>query len=185
MLDEELLRLLNVTGQVGGGNIGLLRDNGRFAWPSVFDEPYVAGDKGKKDVELHAQELFQQALNAKIDKNALKDLKSSLRSLRESLSKNVKEVPAPSFLEGVRFLDSFDAAVLAMEKGDAVLSLDFQQKFARGGKTVQELVDYMKNKGLHFAPANAGEERIYQALQTALAAHSMALHNQISPAAKE
>jgi hypothetical protein len=176
--------LLNITGQAGG-NLGLLRDKGRFAWPPVFDDKNVAGDQEKRDVELHAQELFQQAVNAKIDKNALKNIKSSLGRLRESLSKNFKDMPGQGYLEGLRFLDGFDAAVLAMEKGDAVLSLDFQQKFARGGKTVQELVDYMKSKGLRFAPANAGDERIYQILQTALAAHRMALHSQTSAAAKE
>ena len=184
VLDEQVLKSLNVTGQAGG-NLGLLRDNGRFAWPSVFDEKNLAGDKDKKDVELHAQELFQQAVNAKIDKNTAKDLRSSLRSLRQSLSQNVKEVPAPNFLEGLRFLDDFDAAVVALESGDAVVSLDFQQKFATGGKTVQDSVDYMKNKGLRFAPANPGDERAYQALQSALAAHSMMLHNQITAAAKE
>jgi hypothetical protein len=184
MLDEEVLKLLNLTGKEGG-NLGLLRDNGRFAWPSVFDEKNVAGDQDKRDVELHAQELFQQALNAKIDKNALKNIRSSLSRLRESLSKSFKDVAGLGYLDGLRFLDSFDAAVLALEKGDALLSLDFQQKFARGGKTVQELVDYMKSKGLRFAPANPGDERIYQILQTALAAYSMALHNQISAAAKE
>jgi hypothetical protein len=185
MLDEDVLRSLNVTGQGSSGNIGLLRDNGRFAWPSVFDEENLTGDQQKKDVEVHAKELFQQAINAKIDKNALKDIRSSLRGLRGSLRKNFKEVPAQSFLEGLRFLDDFDAAVIALEKGDAVVTLDFQQKFATGGKTVQELVDYMKSKALRFAPANPGDERVYQVLQTALATHSMVLHNLISAAAKE
>jgi hypothetical protein len=185
MLDEDVLKLLNVTGQTGSGNIGLLRDNGRFAWPSAFDENNVAGDKEKKDVELHAQELFQQSVNAKVDKNAVKDLGSSLRVLRASLSKSVKEVPGQSFLEGQRFLDDFDAALVALGNGDAVVSLDFQQKFARDGKTVQELVDYMKNKGLRFAPANPGDERVYRVLQAALAAHSIMLHNLINAAAKE
>jgi hypothetical protein len=184
LLDEDLLKMLNVTGQAGG-NIGLLRDNGRFAWPSVFDEKNIAGDQEKTDVELLAQEVFQQAVNATIDKNALKNLRSNLRSLRESLRKNVKEITGQSFLEGLRFLDNFDAAVLAMEKGDAALSLDFQQKFAAGRKTVPELVDYMNSKALRFAPANPGDERVYQVLHTALAAHSTVLHNQISAAAKE
>jgi hypothetical protein len=185
MLDEDVLKSLNVTGQGSTGNIGLLRDNGRFAWPSVFDEENLVGDQQKKDVEVHAQVLFQQALNAKIDKNALKDIRSSVHILRESLRKKFKEVPAQNYLEGLRFFDDFDAAVTALEKGDAVVSLDFQQKFATGGKTVQELVDYMKNKALRFAAANPGDERVYHVLQTALAAHSIVLHNQISAAAKE
>jgi hypothetical protein len=185
MLDADALKRLNITGQPDGANLGLLRDHGRFDWPLVFDDKNIASVKEKIDVELYAQELLQQALNAKIDKNTARDLESSLHRLRESLRKNFKEVPLESFLEGLRFLDSFDAAVLAIEKGDAVLSLDFQQKFAAGGKTVQDLVDYMKTNGLRFAPANPGDERVYQILQTALAALSMGLHNQINTAAKE
>jgi hypothetical protein len=186
-LDEDVLKLLNVTGQLKSGgsvNIGLLRDNGRFAWPSVFDEKNVASDKEKKDIELHAQELFQQAVNAKPDRNTLKDIKSGLTALRESLNKNVNQVPTQSYTEGLRFLNSFDAAIAALEKGDASLNLDFQQKFAKGGKTVQELVDYMKTKGLQFAPSNPGDERAYQALQAALAANSLAVSSQITSETK-
>jgi hypothetical protein len=185
MLEEDVLKLINVTSQGDGVNIGLLRDNGRFEWPAVFSNKNIVGDKEKGDIELRAQDLYREALNAKIDKNAASDLKASLRSLRESLNKNFKEAPAQNSLEGLRFLDNFDAAVVALEKGDAAVSVDFQQKFAKGGKTVQELVDYMKNKRLRFAPANPSDEPVYQALQTALAAQSMMVHNQISAAAKE
>jgi hypothetical protein len=187
-LDEDVLKLLNVTGQIKSGgsvNIGLLRDNGRFSWPSVFDEKNIASDKDKKDIELHAQELFQQSVNSKTDKNTLKDIQAGLRALRETLNKNVNQVPNQSYTEGLRFLNAFDAAILALEKGDAVLNLDFQQKFAKGGKTVQELVDYMKKSGLQFAPANPGDERAYQALQAALAANSLAISSQINSDSKK
>jgi hypothetical protein len=187
-IDEDVLKLLNVTGQIKSGgsvNIGLLRDNGRFAWPSVFDEKNIASDKERKDIELHAQELFQQSVNAKIDRNTVKDLQLGLRSLRENLNKNVNQVPTQSFTEGLRFLDSFNAAIAALEKGDAVLNLDFQQKFAKGGKTVQELVDYMKTHGLQFAPSNPGDERAYQALQAALAANTLAVSSQIAESKRQ
>jgi hypothetical protein len=77
-------------------------------------------------------------------------------------------------------LDDFDAAVVALRKGDAVLYLDYAQKFAKGGRTVQELVEYMTKNGLKFAPAMPGDERAYQAVQTALAAQSLALHSQVA-----
>ena len=105
-LDEDILRMVNVAGagsQGPVGSIGLLRDNGRFAWPSVFDEKFF-DPKLKKDVEVQAQELFQQSLNAKVDKNALKDLKANLRTLRETLSKNSTQVLTQNYLEGIRFL---------------------------------------------------------------------------------
>ena len=83
----------------------------------------------------------------------------------------------------VKVSDEFDNAVVALDRGDATLNLDFQQKFAKGGKTVQELVEYMNSKGLKFAPATPGDERAYQALQTALAAHSLSVYGQVSSAA--
>jgi hypothetical protein len=185
MLDEELLKVLNITGQSGGGNLGLLRDNGRFAWPSTFDEPNVATDKDKKDVELQAQELFQQATNAKINSSTLKDVKSNLRGLQTSLTKQVNKLTAQSFLTGQRFLDQFEAALLALENGEAVVNLDFQQKCAKGGKSVQELVEYLQSRSLRLAAANPGDERAYHALQAALAAHSLVMHSKIAKADKE
>jgi hypothetical protein len=184
-LDEDVLKLINVTGPGGGGaNIALLRDNGRFNWPSVFEEKFVDA-KLRKDIELQAQELFQQSLNAKIDKNVLKDLKANLRVLRETLTKNRSEVLTQNYLEGQRFLDDFDNAVLALERGDAALNVEFQSKFAKGGKTVQELVEYLTTKGLKIAPAAQGDERAYYAVQAALAAHSLAIHSQVAAANKE
>src|SRR5262249_11494215 len=123
-LDEDVLKMLNVAGSNSPGNIGLLRDNGRFAWPSVFEEKFF-DPKLKKDVEVQAQELYQQSLNAKLDKNVLKDLKANLRVLRETLTKNRTEVLTQNYLEGQRFLDEFDNAAVALDRGDAVLNLDF------------------------------------------------------------
>ena len=71
-----------------------------------------------------------------------------------------------NYLEGSRFLDDLDAAVRALRMGDAVLYLDFNQRFARGGKTVQELVEYMTKNGLTFAQALAGDERLRRAPAT-------------------
>ncbi len=72
----------------------------------------------------------------------------------------------------------------ALERGAAPLNLEFHQKFAKGGKTVQELADYMNARGLTFTAAAAGDERVYYALQTALAAHSLWLHSQLAGAGK-
>jgi hypothetical protein len=183
-LDEDLLRLLNVSANSTGGNLALLRDNGRFAWPSVFENKAFDA-KLRKDVEIQSQELYQQALNAKLDKNVAKDLKANLRTLRDVLSKNRSQLLTQEYLEGQRFLDDFDNAVVALERGDATLNVDFQSKFAKGGKTVQELVEYMNSKGLKFVGAASGDERAYHALQAALAAHSIMLHSQAQVANKE
>jgi hypothetical protein len=179
-LDEDVLKLVNLSGPGSGGNIALLRDNGRFTWTQAFSDQNIISDKERKDIELEAQQLYQQAANGKVDPNTLKDLETGLRTARANLTKQISALPTGSFLEAQRFLDAFDAAVTGLKSGDVALNLDFQQKFIKGGKSVQELVDYLGAKGLRFAPASVGEERAYTALQAALSAHSMAIHSQVT-----
>ena len=115
---------------------------------------------------MQAQELYQQAANAKPNNNTVRDLESELQNLRAKLTGGPKSGSPSNYLEGQKFLDSFDAAVIALKKGDVVTNLEFQQKFnAKGGRTVQELVDYMGSRGLKFAPVNGGDERAYYSLQ--------------------
>jgi hypothetical protein len=179
-VDEEILKLLNVSGSYG--NLGLLRNDGQVPWPLVFEDTNVLAKKDREDIDNYAKQLFFQVANAngKLDGNTLKDLDSALRNLRDDLQKKIKIVNTQNYLEGKRFLDDFDAAVVALRKGDAVLYLDYAQKFAKGGRTVQELVEYMTKNGLKFAPAMPGDERAYHAVQTALAAQSLALHSQVA-----
>jgi hypothetical protein len=183
-VDEDILKQLNVTGS--NGNLGLLRNDGQIPWPLVFDDDSVLPAKDRQAIDTYAKNLFLQAANnGKLDGNTLKDLESSVSRLREDLKKKINVIKGPTYLEGQRFLDDLDAAVIALKRGDAAVYLDFTQKFAKGGRTVQELVDYMKSKGLSFAPAMSGDDGAYQAMQTALAAQSLALHAQIAAASKD
>jgi hypothetical protein len=185
-IDEDILKLLNVTGS--NGNLGLLRNDGQIPWPSVFDSKKLLSDKEREDIDNYAKVLFYDAANkagGKLDPNVLKNLEMAVGKLRQSLNQNINVVGAPSYLEGSRFLDDLDAAVRALRKGDGVLYLDFNQRFAKGGKTVQELVEYMSKNGLTFAPAMPGDERAYHALQVALSAQSLGLQATIAAAGNQ
>jgi hypothetical protein len=182
-IDEDVLKLLNVTGaKDNDSNLALLRNDGQVTWTLVFDDTTILPKKTREDIDSYAKQLFFQAANANgtLDKNTLKDLESALRKLRDDLRARVNKVDGQDYRDGLRFLDTFDAAVRALRLGDATVYLDFNQKFAKGGKTVQELVDYMTSKGLVFAPSIPGDERAYQAIQAALAVHSLALHAQLA-----
>jgi hypothetical protein len=185
-LDEDLLKLLNVTGS--NGNLGLLRNDGQIPWTTVFDNTTVLPNKQREDIDNYAKVLLEQAANnagGKLDGNVLKNLEMAVANLRDRLSKNVNTVGAQNYLEGLRFLDDLDGAVRALRMGDAVLYLDFNQKFAKGGKTVAELVDYMSKNGLTFAPALPGDERVYHALQVALSAQSVGLQTAVAAAGNQ
>jgi len=185
-LDEDILKLLNVTG--GHGNLALLRNDGQIPWPGVFSNTTVLPEKMREDMDNYAKLLYYQAANnagGKVDPNVLRNMELASDKLRDNLKKNINNVGgSPNYLEGTRFLDDLDAAILALRKLDAGAYLDFNQRFARGGKTVQELVEYMSKNGLSFAPSMPGDERAYQAVQTALAAQSVALHGEVAAAGK-
>jgi hypothetical protein len=175
-LDENMLKSLNVTGS--NANLGLLRNDGQIPWATVFDNTTVLPSQQRADIDNYAKILFCQAANnagGKLDPNVLTDLELAAGQLRKRLNKNINVVGTQSYLEGSRFLDHFDGGVLALRKGDVVLYLDFIQKFAKGGKTVAELVEYVSKNGLTFAPAMPGDERAYHALQAAQSAQSLGL----------
>jgi hypothetical protein len=182
LLDEDVLKLVNISGSGGSASIGLLRDNGQFTWPAAFDDKEVIGEKDRKDLDLEVKQLYQQAATGTPDANMLRSVDASLRTLRTNLTKQVNNLPTSSYLDAQRFLDEFDGAMSALKRGDVVLNLDFQRTFVKGGKTVQELVDYLGNKGLQFAAASPGDERAYTALQAAFSAHSLAINTQVTTA---
>jgi hypothetical protein len=182
VLDEDVLKLVNVSGPGSSGGIGLLRNNGEFTWPTAFDNKDVISEKDKRDLDLEARQLFQQASSGTPDANMLRNVEVALRTARNNLAKQVVTMPASNYVDAQHFLDDFDSAIVAVRRGDVRLNNEFHEKFVRGSgsRTVQELVEYMGSKGIQFASSSPGEERANAALQAALAAHSVAIHAQVA-----
>jgi len=177
-LEEDVLKHLNVTSK--GKNLGLLRNNGQFTWPVALRNREIADPTQLTSIEKEAHRLFRQAADARPDLEGLGNLEKALGQIRDTLTKKVNDVPTRQYLDAQRFLDDFEAAIAALSAGDAIPYFDFQQKFSGGGKTAQELVEYMHRNGLRFAPAVLGDEAAYQAAHTALVAYSVALDNQVA-----
>ena len=114
-----------------------------------------------------------------MDANLLKDLRAGLKKVRLLLGGKISQLPTPQYVDAKRFLNNFDDAVDAMANGDATSYFAFQ-KFASSPRTVQEVVAYMAEKGLQFAPAVEGDEPYYQALHTALTAYDVAVNTQLA-----
>ncbi len=175
-LSESVLRHLNVTGT--NGNLGLLRDNGRFDWPLALLE--LVPEEKRKEIEVRAQALVYKAANGKVEAGQLIDLRRDLDKIRDDLTKKVNDTYTPNYIEAKRFLSDFEDARVAIEKGDAPKYFEFQ-KFVANGKTLQEVVDFMVKNGLRFAPAVQGDEPAYQALHSAMAAYDIALNTYLEP----
>ncbi len=175
-LSEDLLRRINVTGATF--SLGILRDNGKFSWPSGLEE--MLTPEQKKEIEVRAQTLVQNASKGRTDANMLKDLRVEIEKTRENLLKKVNDMPGAQYLEAKRFLSNFDDARVAIERGEAGNQLKFQE-FVIGGKTVQDVADYLVAKGLRIAPAVQGDEASYQALNSAMVALDVAMNNGPAP----
>jgi hypothetical protein len=175
-LDEDVIKHLNVTKK--HGNLGLLRNNGQFTWPSALRTLISPEERANFDKET--QRVFRQAANAQVDPDTLRDLRTEMDKVRDRLTQNVNDIRQTPYMEAKRFLNDFDDALIALEGGDATAYFDFQSKFGGGGKSVQELLNYMTANGLRFAPSTSGDEAAYQALHDALAGWSVALESQVA-----
>jgi hypothetical protein len=136
----------------------------------------------RETIELKARAAVQQAVQGNLPKSVLTGLRSFSNTTRERLFKRINSIPGSDYLEAKRFLNNFDAAVLALEKGETVPYFRFQNWIDKG-KTIQDIADYMIREGLSFAPAVPGDEQAYRSLHSALAAYDMEVHQLVAAAA--
>lgn len=180
-LSEETLKQINVT--KSSGNFGLLRDAGKISFPVAMLELLSPADQ--KELEGLTETLYKSAVKGRLDINALKDLGTKLELLRKNLSGKVNEIPTTQYLDAKRFLNDFDDARYALEKGEAGTQFKYRE-FIAGGKNVQEIVDFLVTNGYKIAPAISGDEASYRALYSGMAALDVAVNTQYSvPDTKE
>jgi hypothetical protein len=174
-LGEDVLKHLNVTAKENHGNLALLRNDGNFSWPHALALKETLSEEDRRAIRAKAQTALQQSVGGYAAGKTLADLRIVLSTAREKLARKVNDIPTPDYLEAKRFLNDFDAARIALENGEAVPYFNFQ-KWISGGKTIQEVADYMLREGLLFASARPEDARAYRAMHGALAAYDAAVN---------
>jgi len=158
-------------------------NDGEFTWPVAFLENFPADQL--KLVQTQAKTLVKYAEKGnKIDINVLKDMRNEVDKIRDQLFKMVNEIPTTQYLEAKRFLNDFDDARQALERGEALTQVNFQ-KWCAGGKNLQQLVDYMIANGMKFTPATLGDEFAYRSAYSGMVAMDVALNTQAGGAIPE
>jgi hypothetical protein len=170
-LSEDVLKSINVI--KNAGNLGLLRDDAKFNWPVAFLD--VLSPDEQRKIELTTQTLLHRAFKEQLDANLVKELTNLLNNTRDKLAKKVNDIPTTQYLEAKRFLNDFDDARIALERGEAPVYQEYK-KFIAKGRTVQELVDYLITNGLKLAPATTRDEGAYRALYSAMVAFDVAMN---------
>lgn len=175
-LDADTLRQINVTGKEGG-NIGLLKNEGRLTWPVALTAEETKKERDRIG-ELTQSAIEQAKFKNTVDAGTLKQLATDVERLHKVLSKNVGDLPTAQYIEARRFLNNLDDALKVL--GGTNAQNYVTGKWSAKGKNVADLVQHMLDSGLLFAPAVAGEEAAYVALHRALATFDTALQNQVA-----
>ncbi|MBV9124648.1 MAG: hypothetical protein JO112_14925, partial [Planctomycetes bacterium] len=168
-LGEDVLRGINVSGG-RGGNAGLLKNEGRLFWPLALRGPDFQAQRQKLD-GLTPEAVSRTRLGD-LDSALLADMSKTVEQMRQQLRADLPNLAPSEYIESKRYLAELDDAIKVLGRPDARTFLD--QGWIAQGKTVGQLIEYMKEHGLEFAPAVPGDEAAYVALHRALVEYSQA-----------
>jgi len=178
MTDAELAHI-NVTR--GSGNIALLKRD-RIAWPAALSGPDDQTVRDQMTALLH-DAVDQARHGGRVKPATIEQMAQDVDQLQKSLPRLARNVPVDAYVEAKTFVKSLDAAVTALRQPDA--GNWFNGQYALKAGTVPELVRWMMEKGLQFAPALPGDVGAYTSMHHALAAHDRALHGSEKPTEPE
>lgn len=166
-LDEDVLKKVNVTDGTGG-NVGLLKADGKIPWVPSLQGMDFASLRETLDAKLPAA-VTQLKFGQPVEKGTLDDIRAALRAANAKLDEIIARLSPTDYLEAKRFLGQLDQAQRALQNPNATNY--FTGKWAAKATNVNELVKQMAETGLQFAPATPGDEAAYRSLYYSLASY--------------
>jgi hypothetical protein len=179
-LDEDAIKRINVTSAKSGVNVGLLKNEGRLSWPVALSGPGFA--KERERLNTLAQKAVQQAqFNNQVDPGVIQQMRRDLDVVQKELRNQSSDLPSSVYIDAKGFVNRLDDTIKALQQPDIGNYINGKYALKYGadgvkGRTVPDLVKYMLDHGLTFAPADSGDEPAYLALHQALAAYDKASH---------
>jgi hypothetical protein len=168
----EVLEHINLTARDVRGNSALLRKAGQITWPDVWQEKPLAGASARlrKSVESALQDTISLVQKGKRGGASLRELERGATGLKGVLADHAENLSFTEHTEANRFLAYLSGAVALLQRGDAAKHVNGSYALdAKRIKTVGDLVGFMAEKRLTFAPALPGDEDAYAQLQRLLA----------------
>jgi hypothetical protein len=167
-LNEDIVNHLNVKVGDSAGNVGMLKKNGDLEWP----ESLLGGafKEGRERINTLIHTAHRSVASGKNpDPATLNDLQDQFRLLRDTLDNNVSELKPDEYIEAKNFLRQIGSTITALKDPD--IGKQFNDDLKPKARSVHDLVKYMRDKGLMFAPAVTDQDQAaYVALYHALAA---------------
>jgi hypothetical protein len=165
-LEAKVVQGLNVTRGRPWGHLGLLLAGKGLRWPEALRAS--AFDVERKRLDAVLSQATRQAEEGKVRSATVEDLGKGTAGLKRLLDEQVNEVTPSQYIEARRFLLGLDETVRALQGPDVRDYLVATRELA-AAKTAAELVKYLADHRLQFAPAPPGREEAYPILYRALA----------------
>ncbi len=153
----------------GRGNVGLLKLQ-KLTWPMILRQADYKSDRDEVNRLIAKARELTLSSQGETDEfpQVLQDLKRLVRRMESRLQEQLKpgfelDWSPNDYPRAKTFLAEILGAVRILGEPDATSLFKPLQ-----GKTVAELVKYMKDNGVEIAPATTGSERAYKILHTAL-----------------
>jgi hypothetical protein len=173
-LSDDTVVHLNLT---PGGDVRLLRDNGNLEWSEVLQREIFKENRDKLDKLM--KDAYRSLRSDKVPENAtIIELQRSFRSMMDTLDTNVASLTPDEYIEASRYLSYVKDTIAALRDPNVVQF--FKSRWMANARSVTELIRFMCEKQLQFAPATPKDEAAYVALYKALIAFDAALPRPIA-----
>lgn len=182
-LSEETLKHINLTVGDSRGNIGLIKDGAdHLQWPLPLQKEIFM--KPRESLTEQLQRAYNSARSDSAPTSAvLNDLQDNFDKLKKALDANVDQLSFDESIEAHRYLRDVKAAITALKNPN--VANYFNGNIKAKGRSVPELVQYMRENGLMFNPVSPGGESAYVALYRALASFDAGMQQPVSTSSSD
>lgn len=165
-LDEDVVKKVNVSTGREGTNFGMLKNGSKLHWPVAL-RGLPGGAELRDNLQTLVKKAYDEARAGQApDPGTFNEIEQNTRLLNNLLQRRVNEESFNDYNEAKAFLRQLDSSVRVLKQRDAANFINGD--FAAKGGNVADLVRFMTEKGLQFAPATTGEHAAYIALYRAL-----------------
>ena len=177
-IDENVLKRINVTSGKGSLNLGVLKNDGKLDWALALRGPAL-GEEGR-ELRHVLQSLVSRAYRDAKDGNppdpgTIREIRASITRLEDDLRKHINELGYSEYTEAKTYLGQLKEGVNLLQDRNAADYVNGKYSLTNlKSNTIGEVVKYMQDNGLQFAPAVDGEQAAYTALHRVLANYDMA-----------
>jgi hypothetical protein len=167
-LSEYIPKSINLRPANSSARLALLKDKGNLKWPTGLQKD--AFKENRVRVNALVKTAYQDLMSGRAPAaSTLADLQTNLVKLEVSLDSQLDDFTNAQFIEAARYLRHLNNTLSALRNPEAARS--FRAVPKSHARNVADLVKFLREKKLEFAPAGPGEAAAYVALYHALAAY--------------